>query len=249
MSSNWFIRYEAPKAPAMRLFCFPSAGSGAAQFHRWLPFLPASVELNAVQLPGRESRLREPLFTQAAALVEALCAALRDKLELPFAFLGHSLGAMLAFETTRALRAIGAPLPFHIFIIGRRAPHLPFDDTPLYQLSDKALLVWMRKLGGTPDRLLEIPEMVALFLPILRADLKVNETYEYFPQPVLNMPISCFGGVQDDQASRAQLEAWHEHTSASHGVRMYPGGHFFLKDYQSTLLRDISQDLSCIVEQ
>jgi medium-chain acyl-[acyl-carrier-protein] hydrolase len=228
---------------ALRLFCFPSAGSGAVQFNHWPSSLPPDVELNIFQLPGRETRLKEPLYTEAGPLIRELSAIMGDYLDAPYVFLGHSLGAMLAFETIRALRSAGARLPLHLFVIGRRAPHLPIDGEPMHRLSDERLVEWMRRLGGTPDKLLQMPEMMELFLPILRADLQVNETYRFSPQAPLELPISCFGGVQDSQASRAQLEAWREHTTAGFNVRMYPGGHFFLKDYQATLLRDIGLDL------
>jgi medium-chain acyl-[acyl-carrier-protein] hydrolase len=213
------------------------------QFNHWPSSLPPDVELNIFQLPGRETRLKEPLYTEAGPLIRELSAIMGDYLDAPYVFLGHSLGAMLAFETIRALRSAGARLPLHLFVIGRRAPHLPLDGEPMYRLSDERLVEWMRRLGGTPDKLLQMPEMMELFLPILRADLQVNETYRFSPQAPLELPISCFGGVQDSQASRAQLEAWREHTTAGFNVRMYPGGHFFLKDYQATLLRDIGLDL------
>lgn len=245
MNSKWLVRYPSRGPLALRLFCFPSAGSGAAQFNRWSHYLPAGVELNAVQLPGREGRLREPLITEAGPIVRELSAVMGEHImDAPYAMLGHSLGALLAFETTRALREAGVRLPTRLCVIGRRAPHLPLAAEPLHRLPDGELLEWMRRMGGTPEKLLEMPETAALFLPILRADLQVNETYRYTPGPALDTPISCFGGVRDEQASRGQLEAWGEHTTAGHRVRMYPGGHFFLKEYQATLLRDVGEDLA-----
>lgn len=244
MTSRWFVRYPARGELSIRLFCFPSAGSGAAQFNTWAKHLPAGVELNAVQLPGRESRFREPLFSRVPPLVNAVVGALQDRVDAPYAFLGHSLGALLAFETTRNIRSQGWSQPLRLLLIGRRAPQLPLDSEPLHRLSDAGLLDWMRDLGGTPDKLLEIPEMVSLYLPIVRADLQLNETYEYEPAPRLAMPISLFGGVRDGQASRTQLQAWCEQTTSGCKVRMYPGGHFFMKEYQSVLIRDICHDLN-----
>jgi medium-chain acyl-[acyl-carrier-protein] hydrolase len=237
---RWLIRYKPPAVPRLRLFGFPYAGAGASLFASWAEMLPEGVELNAVQLPGRENRLRETPITQLEPLLSLLLEAVRPYLDLPYAILGYSFGALLAFELTRCLRRSGAPLPHHLFVLGRRAPHLANPSPPVHQYSDADLVSWMRDLGGTPALILEHPELLPIFLPILRADLTLHETYSYRSDAPLDLPISAFGGLRDSQASREELAAWREHTNGRYRLHLYPGGHFFVKNYQAMLLRDIS---------
>jgi medium-chain acyl-[acyl-carrier-protein] hydrolase len=240
MMDRWLVRYTPPVVPRLRLFCLPYAGAGASLFASWPELLPDGVELNAVQLPGRENRLREEPFTRLQPLLEVLSEAIRPYLDLPFALLGYSFGALLAFELARCLRRDGAPLPQHLFVLGRRAPHLNNPEPPVHRYSDPELVAWMRDLGGTPTLILEHPELLPIFLPILRADLTLHETYAYRPEAPLDLSISAFGGLRDSQAGREELEAWKEHTNGRFNLRLYPGGHFFLKSYQAMVVRDIS---------
>jgi surfactin synthase thioesterase subunit len=238
--TRWIIRYTPPPAPRLRLFCLPYAGAGASMFASWPEGLPAGVELNAMQLPGRENRLREEPFTSVQHLLLELAEAIRPSLDLPFAILGYSFGALLAFELTRFLRQNGDPLPQHLFVLGRRAPHLSSELPPVHGRADAELVEWMRGLGGTPALILDHPELLPIFLPILRADLTLHETYVYRAEAPLDMPIAAFGGLRDSQVSREELAAWREQSNGRFTLRLYPGGHFFLKSYQTMVLRDIS---------
>jgi medium-chain acyl-[acyl-carrier-protein] hydrolase len=128
--------------------------------------------------------------------------------------------------------------------LARRAPQLASGSPPAHQLADAELINWMRDLGGTPELLLEHPELLPIFLPILRADLTLHESYVYQPEPPLNLPITAFCGLGDSQASRAEMAAWREQSSAAYGLRLYPGDHFFLKSYLTTVLGDVSAVLT-----
>jgi medium-chain acyl-[acyl-carrier-protein] hydrolase len=240
MTDRWLIRYAPPAVPRLRLFCFPYAGAGASLFASWREALPDGLELSAVQLPGRENRLREQPYSRLEKLLPELAEAIRPYLDLPFAMLGYSFGALLAFELTRHLRRHGRPLPHHLLVLGRRAPHLASRLPPVHLCPDAELVEWMRGLGGTPTLILEHPELLPIFLPVLRADLTLHETYAYQPEAPLDLPISAFGGLNDSQVSRKEMEAWAEQTNGPFTLRLYPGGHFFLKSYQAMVLRDIS---------
>jgi medium-chain acyl-[acyl-carrier-protein] hydrolase len=240
MTDRWLIRYAPLAVPRQRLFCFPYAGAGASLFASWREALPDGLELSAVQLPGRENRLREQPYSRLEMLLPELAEAIRPYLDLPFAMLGYSFGALLVFELTRHLRRHGLPLPHHLFVLGRRAPHLAGRLPPVHHCPDAELVEWMRGLGGTPTLILEHPELLPIFLPVLRADLTLHETYTYQPDAPLDLPISAFGGLNDSQVSRKEMEAWAEQTSGRFTLRLYPGGHFFLKSYQPMVLRDIS---------
>jgi medium-chain acyl-[acyl-carrier-protein] hydrolase len=243
LTSNWVVPATPAQSASSRLFCLPYAGAGASLFHSWRAHLPPGVELLAVQLPGRENRLREPWFTDVIELGAALGPALRPYLDRPYSLLGYSFGALLAFELARWLRHQGERPPGHLFVAARRAPHLAGTGPAIHLYSDSELVEWLRELGGTPDLLLAHPELLPLYLPILRADLAAHETYRYRPEAPLDVPISAFGGRRDTQASCHEIEAWREHTTLAHTTRFYPGGHFFCQEHQANFLRDLCREL------
>ncbi|KYF72840.1 gramicidin dehydrogenase [Sorangium cellulosum] len=238
-SDAWVGCPRPNPASRLRLFCFPYAGGGASVYSAWWRELPAHTELCAIKLPGREARLGEPPFERLTPLVQALATALDGWLAKPFAFYGHSLGALVSFELARELRRRGAPLPRHLFVSARRAPHLPIA-APLHGLSDDDFLAWLRRMGGTPEEVLRDPDLLALFLPVLRADVAVNEAEPFVPGPPLDCPMSAFGGADDERASPAEMEAWREHTRGPFRTEVFPGGHFFLRTARAPLLRSIS---------
>lgn len=211
-----------------RLFCFPFAGGGASVFRNWAAHVAGDIELVAIQLPGRESRIAETPFTSIRDICAALAVDIAPMLDRPYAFYGHSLGSLVGFSLARELRRIGAPMPIHLFLSGRRAPHLPSGRRPLYDLPREELLAELGRLEGTPRAVLENEELLELFLPLLRADFQVNETYEHATQPPLPCGASVMGGLTDEAADRAQLEAWQEHFEGKVDVSMFPGGHFYV---------------------
>ncbi|MGB2677420.1 MAG: alpha/beta fold hydrolase, partial [Candidatus Acidiferrum sp.] len=227
----------------LRLFCFPYAGTGASIFRTWSDGLPADFEVCPVQFPGRGTRLMETPFTQLEPLVQALAQALGPLLDKPFAFFGHSLGALVGFELARQLRRQSGVQPVRLFVSADRAPQLPHRDRPIHVLPEGEFLVELRCLNGIPGKVLEEVELMQTMLPVLRADLAVCETYVYSTEPPLNCPISTFGGLQDRRVSRGDLEAWRDQTSASFSLRMFPGDHFFWHTTQPLLLQVLSQDL------
>ena len=243
-SGPW-INYRRPNPAArLRLFCFPYAGGGASLYRPWADELPANVEVCPVQLPGRERRLSEPAYSRLDPLVEVLAEELHPLLDLPFAFFGHSMGALIAFELARELRRTGRPQPVHLFVSGRRAPHIPESGRPTHLLPDSEFLEEIRRMNGTPPELLESPEVVALLLPILRTDLALCETYVHYPERPLDCPVSVFGGYDDPEAPHEDLPPWREATTRECRVHMFPGDHFFLHAESAAFVRCLSEDLA-----
>ena len=230
------------------MFCFPYAGGGASIFHRWSKCLPQSVDLCPVQFPGREHRLKEPPFTGLSDLVRSIRQALAPYMDKPFVFYGHSMGGLIGFELIRLLRKEGGPQPLHFFVSGCRGPHVIDRERITYNLPEPELLEELRTLNGTPEEVLENPELIQVLLPILRADFEVVETYDYSVERPLSVPISVFGGLQDKKIELHHLEAWSEHTTASCSVRMLLGDHFFLRTAQQDLLRVIARELLTIAD-
>lgn len=214
--------------PRVRLFCFPYAGGAASVFAPLAPHLPASVDLRPVQLPGRESRFHDAPIARLDPLVRSLAASLLPYLTPPFAFLGHSMGALVGFELAHFLRAHDFPLPTHLFAAGCSAPQV-FDVEPkVHALPDGELIEELRRLEGTPESVLRDPELMQLLLPVLRADFAVCETYVYEARPPLACPIAVFGGTLDPVVSGEQLAAWGAQTTDAFAVHLFDGGHFFL---------------------
>ena len=242
-TSQWFARPKPNPQARLRLFCFPYAGGSALAFRKWPQHLPPGVEVWAAQLPGRGSRIREPPYSSLTAMVEDLAVAIRPHLDRPFAFFGHSMGAMISFELARLLRRQGGAAPAHLFVSGRRAPQIPDTDPPTYNLPDAELVEELRRLNGTPPEVLEHPELMGLMLPLLRADFEVVETYSYQPGPPLDCRLSAFGGLQDEDVTREHLDGWREQTTSHFAVRMFEGDHFYLHLAEPLLLRAVARDL------
>jgi medium-chain acyl-[acyl-carrier-protein] hydrolase len=241
--TNPWIIYPKPNPQAsLRLFCFPYAGAGASIFRTWHSFMTSEIEVCSLQLPGRESRIKEPLFTDLVPLLPALTSALIPHLDRPFIFFGHSVGALFSFEVARRLRHLQKPQPSHLFVSGRDAPQLPVL-TPIHQLPDSEFLAELHRYNGTSANVLQHAELMQLFLPILRADLAINENYVYADDTPLNCPISVFGGQDDAIAPPDSLAAWRDHTSSNFSLRIFPGDHFFLKTQTEAISKAIFEDL------
>lgn len=238
-----WIAYRRSRPQArLRLFCFPYAGGGAAIYRPWIQEMPPQIETCPVQLPGREQRLREKPFTQIAPLVEALAEGLAPLLDdMPFAFFGHSMGAIIAYELTHRL----APerRPKHLLVSARRAPQLPPKDEPTYNLPPAEFRAKLREMEGTSPEVLEHEELMELMEPLLRADFELNDSYPPSEHPPLAAPITAFGGLTDGEVERQALEAWGELTTGPFRLRMFVGGHFYLHQQKGSLIAAVSESL------
>jgi medium-chain acyl-[acyl-carrier-protein] hydrolase len=241
MENPWIVYPKRNPNASRRLFCFPYAGAAAYVFNNWPKFLPHDLEVCAIQLPGRGKRLREPVHTRMSTLCEAVYPAVRPLLDKPFTFFGHSMGAMIAFELARLLRRRRDPVPSQLFVSGRRAVQVHEDDPRTYDLPEAEFIQELIRLNGTPRDVLEHRELLDLMLPLLRADFELIHMYEYSREPPFAFPITAFGGLQDDEVSRDQLDAWREQTTATFRLHMLPGDHFFIHSAQESMLRIISE--------
>lgn len=241
---RWFVRYVRRPDAEVQLFCLPYAGAGASAFRAWPAAFGPRVEVIAVQLPGRENRIREPLALDSAQIAAAINAAA----DRPFAIFGHSLGGRLGFEVIRAMRRAGSPQPQRFYPSASRAPdetaESPLDG--LSRLSDQDLVDRLAAAGGFPAAVLAMPELMELVLPTVRADLRWVDGYQYVPEPPLGMPVIAFAGEYDEGAPPARMAGWLRQTTAGGTLRTLPGGHFFLQERFEELVGLIEADLLAV---
>jgi medium-chain acyl-[acyl-carrier-protein] hydrolase len=243
-TDRWILYPAATATAPIRLFCLSYAGGGASAYRTWPPLLPG-IEMAAVELPGRETRLSEPAFLAMPPLVAALADAIVPHLTKPYAVFGHSMGARIAFELVRELRRRAAAMPLVLFVSAGRAPHIPRAPLPPFTaLPDFIFVDQLRRTSGTPPEVLDDPELLHLLLPVLRADFTLVDTYEYTDESALPCPIRAFGGLSDPEATEDALLAWQAHTASSFRLRRFPGGHFLLRVRQRELTEAIRADLA-----
>ncbi len=243
--SPWLIVHDAEGMPEvrLRLFCFHYAGATAAIFRSWRKALPDWVQLIAVQLPGRDYRMSEPLLSDAEPVVAELAQAVPALLDRPFVFFGHSMGALIAFDLARILRERGLRQP-HLFVAsGRNAPQFRWRDAGVEALPDDVFIATVRDYNGTPEALIDEPAMRDLWMPRLRADLTISATYRYEEQPPLGCPFLVLHGTDDGLVSDAGLRGWLTETSGPVRYVRYPGNHFFLHSDEQLVLADLSREL------
>ncbi|MEM9173793.1 MAG: alpha/beta fold hydrolase [Myxococcota bacterium] len=199
-------------APA-RLFCLPPAGGGASTFYPLMALDSERIEICPVALPGREGRFKEPIPDSLPTLAALLVEDLSSLLDRRYAILGYSMGGLLAWEFSQYCRRMGLPEPEALFPIGARAPHRPFaDGEPLSPLPGKAFLEALDRLGGMPKEILSRPDVMDIFEPILRADLRNCEDYRYRDVPALDARIHATVGTRDALVTLEDVDAWSELT-------------------------------------
>lgn len=242
-ASNTFLRPRPLANPRLRLFCFTYAGGSAAVYHQWAAALPADIELLAVQYPGRATRLREAPCTDLTLLLDDIGNAIRPLLDRPFAFFGHSMGATVAFELARRLYDARQPLPLQLFLSGRSAPQLPPVREAIHALPESEFIAAMRNMNGTPAEILEHRELMEMMLPIIRADFQALETWQHRAEPLIDIPISVFGGLGDDAVPLENLDAWNVCSSGKMKRHVFPGDHFFLHQQYPAMLNIIVRAL------
>ena len=241
-STPWLVRQ--PGGPRrFRLYCFPHAGGSALNYRLWQSKLSPAIEVCAVQLPGRGQRMAETPFSDMPSLVKALAPIIAQQSHLPFAFFGHSMGALLAYELARYCQLHALPTPKALFVSGTAAPQHRSPSQDLHKMGDEQLIEELATFNGTPPEVLQHKELMEMVLPMLRADFAMVETYQYFPAPLLTMPITVLVGKRDKRTSPEQADGWAKETSNLCRIQWFEGEHFFINDEVDTVLDCITSDL------
>jgi len=228
-----------------RLFLFPFAGGSSQALRRFAAGFTLPVKVEFLDYPGHGRRFGESLLHSTQAMADDALARMREAIAAnrePYALFGHSLGAQVAFLVARRIQREGLPSPERLFVSARRAPSLLEDKRLWSSYSDAELTGTIRDLGGTPPEVLESPELLELFLPILRADISALENGNPESPGGLAIPITVLRGRDDDVSAEGAL-AWSRETSAGCDQFVFPGGHFFVLDHSAMVAERISDCL------
>ncbi len=240
-ATPWLVCFKPSPGARLRLYCFPFAGGGAAIFRPWALRLWPEIEVWAVRLPARETRLREAPLTRFADVVPILADTLGPRLAPGGMLFGHSLGGLLAFEVARRLAHQPAALRA-LIVAGARGPAVPRTEPDISQLDDARFVDELTtRYSGIPQAVRDDPQLLEFFLPVLRADIALFEDHRFQPGPPLPYPLHAFGGNTDPRVDRSHLEAWRDHTAADFSLHQFEGGHFFVQDSAETVLNEIAR--------
>eukprot|EP00040_Diaphanoeca_grandis_P024578 m.135297 g.135297 ORF g.135297 m.135297 type:complete len:2787 (+) comp29787_c4_seq1:169-8529(+) len=246
MAARWLKCFSPKETPEMRLFCFPFAGGSPHTFRAWSNAeLLNHIEIQCVHPPGRGTRFEDEPVASLAESVALIVEAMLPFMDVPFGFFGHSLGALMAYEVTRELKAQGFPAPIFLIASGSESPNLTEEShktrattTLLSELNDEDFL---RKVGTDwnyiPTEVSSDKALLDLVLPVLRSDLNMWQTYTHAAgDRGISTPVLALGGADDTTVSRAALDDWQTCTNASFETQIVPGNHFFVEtDVAATL--------------
>jgi len=242
LDTKWFFSPRPLNSPAGRLFCFPFAGGGCGTFLEWPRYFGEDLEIICVQLPGRGKRFSEQPFTSVPPLVTELGRLFVNCRGVPFAFFGHSMGSLIAYELACHLQMAGGPQPSCIFVSGTEAPQLVQEKEYFISLSDSELVEVVRRMNGMPDEVLKNPELLELLLPVLRADFILTGTYKHTDY-ILSCGITAFCGSDDKEATVSDVHQWKRRTAGEFRMHTITGDHFFINSARDQVLELVKDNL------
>lgn len=240
---SWFGNYKKNNQSLMRMFCFPYAGGSASIFAKWSANLPPAVDIIPVQLPGRANRFNESPYDDLYLLIKDVIDGISPYLDKPFVLFGHSMGALIIFELAYSLLTTKNIKPELLIVSGSRAPSIFNSGKNIHLYDDKQFIAWLQDNGGTPDGIFDSEDSCKVFLPVLRADFKICEIYQWIVKKKVASPILAFGGLQDVLVKREDILEWEKVTESDFKYKMIPGDHFYINNNSHLLLFNIYQAL------
>lgn len=230
-SPTSLIRFSGAEPTVRRLYCFPFAGGAAATFRSWPRTMPAGTEIAFLRFPGRDPGSPDPPLTSIAAMVDFSLDVVRADAELSFAFFGHSMGAAVAYEVTSALERAGDPGPDHLFVSARQPPGVAPAGKPVHQLPDGDFLDAIEaRYGEISPEVRNEPELLRMYVGILRADVTAFETYRPLSDHRVRCPITALGGRSDQHPRPDELEGWADVSLGPVQTHLFDGGHFYINE-------------------
>lgn len=229
-----FTPLERPKA-IFRLFCFPYAGGSSRTYLDWQNYLPQEIELVCIDPPGRGERINENPIYNLSELVKQLAVEILPWLDRPFGFFGHSNGALIVFELARHFQSLGVKIEL-VIVSAKAAPSQIQSDKLYHQLPEDEFIATLRESGATPEEFFDTPELLELFMPLLRADYALSETYIYQNNKVINADLLLLSGTEDINCMDVDdRNAWAKEFNGHTRWLEIPGGHFYI-DYSPEIV-------------
>ena len=229
----------------VNLFCFPFAGGNKYSYRELADYCPPAIQLIPVELPGRGARFREPPLTELYSIIDDLFGQIRDQLQPPYAFYGHSMGTWVSYLLTKKILQVNLPPPSHLFLTGCAAPSVPIREVPRHQLPKAEFIEKLRSYGGSPEEVLNDSSLMDFFEPILRADFQALETYAYQATSPFSIPVSIIIGTEDRVTYEDAL-AWQRETTEPVEIRQFPGDHFFIFGYKAEIMKIMVRKLMAV---
>lgn len=240
MKSRWFVVPERKPQASLRLFCFPYAAGNASTYIGWIKHLPEEVELVVVQPPGRANRIGEDPIDNMDELVQKVSEEIASCLDKPYIFFGHSLGSRVAFEVMQTARQKGWLMPLHYIASGSSAPHVNRTHKHVSHLTDDEFIHALKRFDGAIEEIIQNENLVNLFLPLLRADFNIADTYYREPGEPLDVSLSVFGGNGDEDARPDELPSWSAHFLNDPEISLFNGNHFFIDSAQADVAKKVA---------
>ncbi len=240
-NSRWITCLKPNPSADFRLICFPFAGCGANFYRPWADFICDDKELNAIRLPGRETRSTETCVQDMESAITAIVNEISCLLwRQPLVFFGHSMGAVMAFEVSRRLKALYQWEPRFLFVSGHQAPYVPSNDN-FHRQPEAVLIEELKRLEGCSPLVFEDEELLQLYLPILRSDYSIIENYEYRTGDLLKCPVATCTGDEDSEVTPAEIQQWQAISEGPFFNRIFKGGHFYINsnlEYLTAFIKD-----------
>lgn len=242
--NSWIpLNIRKTHSPRIRLFCLPYAGGSSFAYRSIENFISSEIDMCSIELPGHGARINETARDRIEELIPQIAYGIEDHLDIPFAFFGHSMGALLAFELSHYLESHFQKKADYLFLSAMRAPHLPSKFPSMGSLSQKDFLERVKQLGELPENIIQSPEMLDMFLRIMRVDFALCENHLMSPRMPTSVPIFAFGGDQDSFAKPEDVEKWEQYTKGLFQFKLFPGGHLFCKAAGKEIAETINQIL------
>ena len=251
LSATNLIRVGSPLTTSkVTLICLAHAGAGSSTFRGWAEELRPHFDVVTIQLPGREDRIREPAYETMEAAVAPIVAAIEPFLNRPFVVLGHSLGALIAFEVVHRIRQVYASEPIAFIPSACRAPYFPHPVLPISHLPDADFVTsFQARYDGIPSVILNDPAYLQAFLFPLRADFRILEAHQFTARPLLTCPLLIFGGDRDEIVAQEALEGWKTLSTGTCQMNLLEAGHLYLQTHRKQMTHLLRRQVLSILDQ
>lgn len=233
----------------VRLFCFHYGGGSNASFYPWINKIPSFIELMAVELPGRGRNMSQPLLTNVHDITALMIEEIKYYLDKPFIFFGHSVGSLICFELTKAMREQNLQLPMHLILSGSMAPRTLHKRRHICHFDNAAFSEELKIYNGIPQEVQNEPSLMEMFLPIIKADMSIIENYNYSQNKPLDCNITTITGADDPTVPIKDVKAWESHTSLSCNHYTLDGDHFFVKTALQEVINILLQTINMHFEE